>query len=84
MPIVFNMFCNKGCTQSLVVSCKYWVVALISSRVSVYSQVILSSSWLFSYNHKSPIFKGRQKGRNQKAYDKVLLQCVQCSSKIMK
>ena len=37
----FHVFWNTGCTQSLVVSCKYWVVPLISTRVSGYSQVIL-------------------------------------------
>ena len=37
----FLMFWNRGCTQSLVVSCKYWVVPLISTRVSGKSQVIL-------------------------------------------
>ena len=35
-----NMFWNRGCTQSLVVRCKYWVVPLISTRVPGYSQVI--------------------------------------------
>ena len=37
----FDMFWNKGCTQSLVVSCIYWVVPLISNRASGYSEVIL-------------------------------------------
>ena len=32
---------SRGCTQSLVVNCKYWVVPLLSNRVSGYSQVIL-------------------------------------------
>ena len=32
---------NIGCTQSLVISCKYWVIPLISTGVSGYSQVIL-------------------------------------------
>ena len=36
----FLMFWNGGCTQSLVVSCKYWVVPLISTRVSGYSQIL--------------------------------------------
>ena len=35
------VFGNTGCTQYPVVSCKYWVVPLISTRVSGYSQVIL-------------------------------------------
>ena len=30
----FYMFSNPCCTQSLVVSCKYWVVPLISTRIS--------------------------------------------------
>ena len=38
---LFNMFWNKRCTQCLAVSCKYWVVPLMSNRVSGYSQVIL-------------------------------------------
>ena len=37
----FFMFWNWGCTESLVVSFKYWVVPLIPTRVSDYSQVIL-------------------------------------------
>ena len=37
----FLMFWNRGCTQSLVVSCKYWVIPLISTRISGYRQVIL-------------------------------------------
>ena len=37
----FIMFCNRLCTQSLLVSYKYWVVLLISTRVSGYSQAIL-------------------------------------------
>ena len=37
----FDIFWNRGCTQSLVVSCKYWVGPLISTRVPGYSQVIL-------------------------------------------
>ena len=37
----FLMFGIRGCTQSLVASCKYWVVSLISTRVSGYSQAIL-------------------------------------------
>ena len=37
----FLMFWNRGCTQSPVVSCNYWVVPLISTRVSGYNQVIL-------------------------------------------
>ena len=37
----FLMFWNSGCTQSPVVSCKYWVVPLISTRVSGYSHVML-------------------------------------------
>ena len=37
----FLMFWNRGYTQSLVVSCKYWVVPLISTRVSGFGQVIL-------------------------------------------
>ena len=37
----FHVVWNKGCTQSLVVSCKYWVVLLVYTRVSGYSQVIL-------------------------------------------
>ena len=35
------MFWNPCSTQSLVVSCKYWVVPLIPTRASDYSQVIL-------------------------------------------
>ena len=35
------MFWNGNCAQSLVVSCKWWVVPLISTRVSDYIQVIL-------------------------------------------
>ena len=38
---LFNMFWNMGRTQFLVVSCKYWVVLLISTRVSGYSRVLL-------------------------------------------
>ena len=37
----FIMFCNRLSIQSLLVSCKYWVVILISTRVSGYSQAIL-------------------------------------------
>ena len=37
----FQVFWNRGCTQSLVASCKYWIVHLISTRCSGYSQVIL-------------------------------------------
>ena len=37
----FNMFYNSGCTQSLVVGCKYWVVPLISTRIWGYSLIIL-------------------------------------------
>ena len=37
----FHVVWNRGCTQSLVVSCKYWVVLLVYTRVSGYSQVIL-------------------------------------------
>ena len=37
----FIVFWDKGCTQSIVVSRKYWVVPLISTKVSGYSQVIL-------------------------------------------
>ena len=40
----FIMFRNLGCSQSLVVSCKYWVVPLIFTRVSGYSRVILLES----------------------------------------
>ena len=37
----FHMLWNTGRTQFLVVSCKYWVIPPISTRVSGYSQVIL-------------------------------------------
>ena len=37
------MFWNRHCTQSLVVSCKYWVVPLVSTRGSGYSHVIYYS-----------------------------------------
>ena len=37
----FHVVWNRGCPQSLVVSCKYWVVPLVSTRISGYSQVIL-------------------------------------------
>ena len=30
----FHVFWKKGCTQSLVASCKYRVVLVVSSRVS--------------------------------------------------
>ena len=49
------VFWNRGCTQSLMTNCNYWVlVPLISTRVSGYSQVILltvicttsGSNWL--------------------------------------
>ena len=40
------MFGNLASTQSLVVSCKYWVVPLISTRVSSYCQAILLISVL--------------------------------------
>ena len=36
----FYALWNRDCTQSLVVSCKYWIVPLVSTRVSGYSQVI--------------------------------------------
>ena len=39
----FLIFRNRGCTPSLVVSFKYWVVPLISTGVSGYSQVTLFS-----------------------------------------
>ena len=42
----FIVFWNMGCTQSLLVNFKYWIVPLISSRVSGYSHVILLSSVL--------------------------------------
>ena len=35
------MFWDRGCTRSLVVRLKYWVVPEISTRVSRYNQVIL-------------------------------------------
>ena len=38
----FNRFWN-GCTQSLLVSCKYWEVPLISTRASNHSRVIQSA-----------------------------------------
>ena len=44
----FLMFWNRGCTQSLVVSCKYWVVPLIYTRVSCYSHVNLFLSPILS------------------------------------
>ena len=54
----FNMFWNKGCTQSLVVSCKYmyWVVPLISTRVSGYSQVIPLANTNFLHAVNDDIF----------------------------
>ena len=42
----FLMFWNRGCTQTLVVSRKYWVLPLMSTKVSGYSQVILFGSSL--------------------------------------
>ena len=33
----FPVVWNKGCTQSLVVRCKYWVVSLVSTRISGHS-----------------------------------------------
>ena len=35
------MFWNKGSAQPLVVTCKYWVVPLTSTRVSGYTHIIL-------------------------------------------
>ena len=37
----FHVVWNRGCTQYLVVNCKYWVDSLVSTRVSGYSEVIL-------------------------------------------
>ena len=37
----FKVFGNLVSTQSLVVSCKYWLIPLISTRVSGYCQAIL-------------------------------------------
>ena len=41
----FNVFWNSSRTQTLLVSCRYWVVPLISTRVSGYSHVILLEPW---------------------------------------
>ena len=49
------MFWNRGCTQYLVVSCRYWVVSLISTKVSGYSQIIL-----FPLSHLIPLYKRSQ------------------------
>ena len=48
----FHVVWNWGYTQSLVVSCKYWVVPLVSTRVSGYSQIILL--WLWSVMTDDP------------------------------
>ena len=37
----FHVVWNRDCAQSLVASCKCWVVPLVSTRVSGYSQVII-------------------------------------------
>ena len=39
----FNMVWNRGCTQSLVVRCRYWVVPLVFTKVSGNCQGILLS-----------------------------------------
>ena len=44
----FNMSWKKECTQSLV-SCRYWIVSPISTRVPCYCQVILMT--LDEYRH---------------------------------
>ena len=41
----FNMFWNMGSTQSLMVSCKYWVVPLMSIRVSDYGYEMMYKAW---------------------------------------
>ena len=40
-----NMFWNTWRTQSLVVSCRYWGVPLISTKILDYSHVILLDIW---------------------------------------
>ena len=44
----FLMFRNRGCTQSLVVSCKYWVVPLISTRASAIVRSFYWDAWYWT------------------------------------
>ena len=50
---VLDMLEEGQSTQSLVVSCKYWVVLLISTRFSSYSQVILFRELWIKLSHVS-------------------------------
>ena len=44
-----SCFWNMSCTQSLVVSCKYWVIPLISTWVPGCSQVMLLETCVTRY-----------------------------------
>ena len=50
----FVMFWNRGCTQSVVVSCKYWVAPLIPKVQAI----VRSSSWMVDALTRVTTMKG--------------------------
>ena len=68
----FHVFWNTGCTQYLVISCKYWVVPLIYTRVSGYMQFIIFRHSHHSMHARIPKLSDT-KGRNMMNLNKMML-----------
>ena len=73
----FLNFCKRGCTQSRVVSCKYYIVIPISTGVSSYSNVILltyffaNSLWGHNASRHSVSSSTVKPVCNDHLYDKI-------------
>ena len=83
----FTIFRKRGCSQPLVVSCKYWVVFVICTRISGYSQVVILDQIYLNGKlnafHKSFI----QENTFESTFCKMatisfITQSVQCRSKL--
>ena len=81
------MVWNRGCTQSLVVNCTFWVVHLVSTRVWGYGQVILflqdiDTMWALRRLESLVITIAFRSGQNQRGHQRSAF-LAHCEGKIL-